>query len=52
MLWLMLLRGSGDWRFIKAEPPCWKGEIRASFRWFKLVLGWQRVTRGENHVEA
>ena len=45
MLWLMILKGPRDWQFIKAEGPCWKGEIRASFRWFSVVLGWQAAAR-------
>jgi hypothetical protein len=37
--WLMWIDGS-RWRYIRAEGPCWKGEIQAG----RLVLGWQRAT--------
>jgi hypothetical protein len=40
--WLMVNDDRGDWRFIRAEAPCWKGELRMSFRWFRVVIGWQR----------
>lgn len=42
MLWAMLQRGSTPWRFIRAEPPCWKGEIRLSLHWWNLTIGWER----------
>lgn len=42
LLWLMLIRGRG-WRYIKAEPPCMKGEITVSAFGFQLILGWQRT---------
>jgi hypothetical protein len=43
MLWLMLIKDRRQpWRFVKSEPPCWKGEIQASIGGLTLVLGWQR----------
>lgn len=41
MIWLLVQRGPCDWRYIRAEPPCHKGEIRASFRWLNITVGWQ-----------
>lgn len=40
--WLMITRGPGQWNYIPAEAPCWKGEINFSLRWFSVVIGWQR----------
>lgn len=42
MTWLILQSGPGEWRYLNAGPPCNKGEVRASFRWFNLTLGWER----------
>jgi hypothetical protein len=36
-LWLLWIDSSA-WRYVKAEAPCWKGEIQAG----RLVIGWQR----------
>jgi hypothetical protein len=35
--WLMVSREWRGLRLIRAEPPCWKGEIQIE----PLVLGWQ-----------
>ena len=40
-MWIMLLP-PGSFRYIKAEPPCWKGEVILSFHWFAICIGWQR----------
>lgn len=37
MIWLMWIAGS-RWRFVRAEAPCWKGELQCG----RLVIGWQR----------
>jgi hypothetical protein len=42
-MWLLLQTGPTPWRYIPAEPPCQKGELRVSFRWFHVVLGWQKA---------
>jgi hypothetical protein len=36
--WLMWIPGPGRVRFIRAEPPCGKGEWQVG----RLVFGWQR----------
>jgi hypothetical protein len=41
MIWAIVNRGRGDWKLIRAEAPCWKGELRISLRWFNLTIGWQ-----------
>lgn len=40
MIWAIFQRGPGGWRYIKAEPPCRKGELRMSFRWVSVTVGW------------
>jgi len=40
--WAMLARGAGPWRYLRAEAPCWKGEIGLSFGFVHLTIGWQR----------
>jgi hypothetical protein len=40
MLWLMLLRGHGAWRFVQAEAPCCKGECEIPMFGWHLVIGW------------
>lgn len=41
VIWLMLINGPGNWRFVKAEPPCWKGEVCFSLHFCHAVIGWQ-----------
>jgi hypothetical protein len=40
--WLMLNRGDTTLRWIRAEPPCNKGEVVIPLRNWHLVIGWQR----------
>jgi hypothetical protein len=40
--WVICLRGRGVWRYIRAEAPCFKGEVQISLTWISLVIGWQR----------
>jgi hypothetical protein len=42
LFWIMVIKCPGDWRYIKAEPPCMKGEIDMSFKFFNVVIGWQK----------
>jgi hypothetical protein len=49
-VWAFINGQRGDWAFVKAEPPCWKGELSMSFRWFRVVIGWQR--RKEPYTET
>ena len=41
MIWLILTPGGSGWRFVRAEPPCWKGEVSASILSLTLTVGWQ-----------
>lgn len=41
-LWLMLIGEKGTLRYVKAEAPCWKGEIVIPFFGDCIVFGWQR----------
>ncbi len=45
MIWIMAIAGPSRWAYIKPEAPCWKGEVRASFRAFHLTIGWQAMTQ-------
>jgi hypothetical protein len=42
LAWMILVKGSRRWRFVKAEPPCMKGEIQVSLCGLSVVFGWQR----------
>lgn len=37
LLWLMIGMRRWRMRYIKAEPPCWKGEVQVG----PLIIGWQ-----------
>lgn len=38
LFWAMFVRKSDGIRYVKAEAPCWKGEIVL----WRLVIGWQK----------
>ena len=40
--WWLMCGYVWSWRFIRAEGPCWKGEIRVG----PFTLGWQRKHGG------
>ena len=42
MVWIIILKGRDTWKYIKPESPCNKGEIRCSFHWFNISIGWQQ----------
>lgn len=42
MIWLMLTNGACELRFIRAEAPCWKGEINIPLYRWSLTLGWHK----------
>lgn len=48
LFWLMCSTGPGDWKWVPAEAPCWKGEVRLNFRLFNVVVGWQRQKEGRD----
>lgn len=39
LMWLIVV-DRWAWRFIRAEPPCWKGELQIG----PLVIGWEKRT--------
>jgi hypothetical protein len=42
--WVMCTSQWSPWKFIRAEGPCWKGEVRFGL----LTFGWQaRGKRGD-----
>jgi len=41
VIWIVLQRGAADWKYIKAEPPCQKGEVRFSLLLIHGIIGWQ-----------
>lgn len=46
IVWVILYPSNVTrFRFVKAESPCWKGEIEISLWRLALVLGWQRRPR-------
>ena len=44
MWWIIADRDSGciGSYFVKAEPPCNKGELRIAFWGLRLILGWEK----------
>jgi hypothetical protein len=40
MIWILLKRGNEDCHYIKAEPPCMKGEMQVSFWGLVIMLLW------------
>ncbi len=43
LFWIIVNAGRADWKFTKAEAPCWKGEIVLPLFSWHLVIGWQSV---------
>lgn len=41
LAWAMLSSGRSRFRFVRAEAPCWKGEIVLPLVIATLVIGWQ-----------
>jgi len=41
LFWIMVIKGSSKWGYIKAELPCNKGELMLSFRYFHIIIAWQ-----------
>jgi hypothetical protein len=39
--WLMNVDGFRWWRWIRADGPCWKGELQIG----RVVFGWEREAR-------
>jgi len=39
---MIFMPGSVPWKYVKAEPPCWKGEVQISFWLFGVAIGWKR----------
>jgi hypothetical protein len=44
MFWIMVVKGNEFVKpyFIKAEPPCNKGEVGFSILCFVITIGWQQ----------
>jgi len=49
MIWAILQRGKGTFRFVRAEPPCLKGEISLPLLWWTLCIGWSKKTVEAEH---
>jgi len=41
MIWLLFDRCEDSTRYVRAEPPCWKGELTLALLGFRVVVGWQ-----------
>lgn len=44
-MWILLQLGHHGYRWIAAEPPCLKGELRCSLGLFTVTIIWQREER-------
>jgi hypothetical protein len=43
LIWLMLGPGGiRQFRYVKAEAPCWKGEVNVPLFGWSVTIGWQR----------
>lgn len=41
MFWIMICKGNCKLQYIKAEPPCNKGEIDIPLARWRMTIGWQ-----------
>jgi hypothetical protein len=48
MMWVMLIKKKGKFQRIKADGPCWKGEINIPLFSYTLTIGWQRKDKKHN----
>jgi hypothetical protein len=42
MIWAILTKEKGVWKFTKAEPPCNKGQFDIPIWKWTLSIGWQQ----------
>ena len=41
IVWIMFCRGTCEFKYIKAEYPCNKGELNIPLKYYHIIIGWQ-----------